>query len=173
MLACLLCLSYPALEWKMESNRRQNRLCSMCLPGVRHHDLQTFLKTRKSFKQRNLQITARGFDSSLWPISWGESVNVSARSVRKRKRRGAPALTTCSLVSCNNTWRATDYLQPKSCPRDKYNYLMFLPTSFTFQRQYVEACISCALTWNQCCHPRTGCSEVLKNCLIIFQMFGK
>lgn len=56
--------SYPALGRKVESNRRQNSLCSVCLPGVRHDELPTFLKTKKSFKQCHLPPT-RSFDSLL------------------------------------------------------------------------------------------------------------
>lgn len=82
-------------------------------------------------------------------------------------------LIMCSSVCCNNTWRTSGYLEPKSAPRDKYHYLMFLPTSSTFQRQYVEACICCAPTWDQGCHPGTEYSKVLKICLIILQMFER
>lgn len=108
-----------------------------------------------SFKlfYKSKTATTRSFNSSLRTFSWGKSVNVSARALRKKE--GVPALISCSLICCNNTWRACDYLQPKSDPRDKYLYFMFLPTSFTFQRQYVEACISYALTWDQGCHPGT------------------
>lgn len=110
-------------------------------------------KAKKPFRQSNIPATTRSFNSLLWTVSRGKSVNDSVRALRKEKRKGVPALISCSLICCNNTWRDLDYLEPKSAPRDKYLYFMFLPTSFTFQRQYVEACISYAVTWDQGCHP--------------------
>lgn len=82
-------------------------------------------------------------------------------------------LIVCSSLCCKNTSTTSGYLEPKDAPRDNYHYLIFLPTSSTFQRQYVEACISSALTWDQGCHPGMGCSKVLKICLIILQMFER
>lgn len=72
----------------MESDGKQNTLCSVYFPRMRHHELQTFLKARESFKQRLIPPDGKQQGASIPGCgnSSTESVSASFRAVGKRER---------------------------------------------------------------------------------------